>query len=48
MKQVEGKEDGQFTIDNDLTVGEAQWLAGGFMFWLQAGAAGLIRKNDDH
>lgn len=47
MKQVEGKKDGQWTIDNGLTLSEAQWLAGGFMFWLQAGAAGLLKKKEE-
>ena len=39
------KEDGFLgSMDNELSLQEALWLASGFTFWLQAGAMGLLKK----
>ena len=43
-KQVEGEDDVQGSMDNDLTLSESLWLVEGFKFWLQAGAAGLLPR----
>jgi hypothetical protein len=46
-KQVEGEDDVQGSMDNELTLQESLWLVEGFRFWIQAGALGLLKKVDD-
>lgn len=45
-KHVEGEDDSQGSMDNELSLAESLWLVEGFKFWLQAGAIGLLPKRD--
>ena len=35
------------SLDNDLELRDSLWLAEAFIFWLQAGAMGLLKSKDD-
>jgi hypothetical protein len=44
-KGRDGEDDCQGSMDNELTLAESLWLIEGFKFWLQAGAAGLLKEH---
>lgn len=45
-KQTGDDEDTQGSMDNELELRDALWLAQGFVTWLTLGAAGVLPKKD--
>jgi hypothetical protein len=47
-KQEVGRDDYQGSMDNGLELRDVNWLVDGFKFWMQACAAGRVkRKGED-
>lgn len=49
IKEPAGEDDSTHgSLDNGLELRDSLWLAQAFIFWLQAGAIGLLKKADDN
>jgi len=42
----EKDDESQFSLDNGLTLEQSSWMVNGFLFWLHAGAMGLLKRID--
>jgi hypothetical protein len=40
----EKDDESQFSLDNGLTLEQSSWMVNGFLFWLHAGAMGLLKR----
>lgn len=47
MKQIEGSDDTNGSMDSNLELRDALWLVESFKQWLTLGSIGLLPKKDD-